>query len=815
MKLPIPLPLGKKDKSEYLLALLLRDEKASAVILKEIDGKVKVISKHEEYFSSSLEDAELDEWLSVLDKTISRAEETLPTDTQTEKTVFGVKETWVDDKRIKKDYLLKLKKVCDGLSLQPVGFLVIPEAIAHLMQEEEGAPVTAIFAEIGKKSVTAYYVRAGRIIDNKSSVIVDSPAKTLDALLKQFTDVEVLPARIVVYNGDRDDELAQDFVAHQWSKSLPFLHVPQISVLPVGFDAKAVVYGAAEQMGLEVLGQLASVASEIKTFEKGRHGKPEQVEPEKVSEEGETNEEDSEENFGFTVEEDIKPVKKSTPASPEPDITSVPADNFGFVMEKDVAASNPEKAIAVEEKSHKEETSQDESEDKKSSLPHKAKIHHYADKVSQEEYAFSRDTDEEPTRPSRNRTSQKSNGYFTGILASLSSLKNSLPLGNIRPPGRIPLAGKNMIILPAVLLVLIALILLYIFQLRATVTIAVSPKIIEEKEPISFSATSPTDLNNNVIAAKLVTVTQQGETTLNASGKKEVGTKAKGKVTIFNSGETSKQLSSGTTITSTNNLEFTLDKDVSIASASGDIFSGTKPGTAQVDVTAKNIGTEYNLPSNTKFSIGGSSSIAARNDSAFSGGTKKTVTVVSKKDHERLTADLPKTLEDKAVDEAKKKAVNGDQLLASIINTTMAKPNFDKKIDDEAKEVTLKAAVDFDFLSYQDDELKQFANSLIKDSYSDDLTIADNGLTTLIDNIKVESDKEVNGELTIKARLLPKIDTEKVQQELAGKSFSEAQSYLDRLPQVQASEINLTPPLPFLGFLPRMSQNISIVVETR
>ena len=68
MKLPLRNILPKKNKPEYLLTLLLRDEKATAVVVEQFEGKIKVIGQHQEFFSSSLEDIPLNELLDVLDK---------------------------------------------------------------------------------------------------------------------------------------------------------------------------------------------------------------------------------------------------------------------------------------------------------------------------------------------------------------------------------------------------------------------------------------------------------------------------------------------------------------------------------------------------------------------------------------------------------------------------------------------------------------------------------------------------------------------------------------------------------------------------
>ena len=122
------LPFLEKKKNEYFLSLVLRDEKASAVVFQEVQGRVNVVGEHNEDFKTSIEDATEEELLNVLDRAVSIAEKSLPEGEESQKTIFGVKESWVEEGRIKKDYLTKLKKVSDELQFKPVGFLVITEA---------------------------------------------------------------------------------------------------------------------------------------------------------------------------------------------------------------------------------------------------------------------------------------------------------------------------------------------------------------------------------------------------------------------------------------------------------------------------------------------------------------------------------------------------------------------------------------------------------------------------------------------------------------------------------------------------------------
>src|SRR3989344_5253510 len=250
MKLPT-LSIGKAQKtSEHYLALTLRSGKATAAILEEKDGVARVVGFGEEGFREGLEGAEFNEFLNVLDRCISTAEEDLPKDVETQKTIFSVKESWVENGKIKPQYLEKLKKASEELDLKPVGFLVTTEALLHLLKTEEGAPVSGIIVEASPGSVIVSLVRAGRVVETKASEIHESAAFTVNTLLKHLTTPEILPSKIIVY--DADEKMEQEFIGFEWSKSLPFLHPPQIKALPKNYDARAVVYAGTSQMNFRL-----------------------------------------------------------------------------------------------------------------------------------------------------------------------------------------------------------------------------------------------------------------------------------------------------------------------------------------------------------------------------------------------------------------------------------------------------------------------------------------------------------------------------------------------------------------------------------
>lgn len=764
----LPFSFGKKGQVEYFLALLLRDEKASAVIFEERDGKIRVVGHSEEYFSKPIEETTIEELLEVLDKTISQAEKLLPPQIITKKTIFGVKDEWVEQSHIKKEYLLRLKKVSEELNLTPIGFLVLTEAIARMLEKEDGAPISAIFIEVGKEEITATLFRAGKSVESKSGKIEESIAKTTDALLHHFENSGVLPNRIIVYGTMKDEDLLQEFTHHRWSKNLPFLHVPNTILLPRGFDAKAVLFGAATQMGFEVLGESADIQkgspeedSEEPKVEKVEEAEEEIGQPEK-KEKKENDEESSLEKIGFVRGTDVlktKPMSSDSPESPKNDILT-------------------------------------------------------------EEKPLPADITAEPAKKS-NRS------FFSmifAVVAPIKSLSSVLPFSASNHESSLPRSSassfvggskrKKFILIPPVIIVIfILLVAWYILGIKATVTLNIQPKTVERDEDIVFSAESSTDFSNNTIGAETTSIDLPGKVSTGATGKKSTGTKAKGSVTLFSRLSGSKTLEAGAAIKDSHGLTFTLDKAVTLASSSAD--ASAEPTKTTVTVTASEFGKEQNLPSGTKFSVASFdiADLVAKNDSAFSGGTKKDVTVVSAADTKKLLSKLPESLEQKALDEGAKKISEEKALLPIFLDETVTKKDFNKNTGDEASNATLKGTVSFEGLIYNKNDVLSFAKDTIEDAL-DGMTLAKNGISYAIKDGKVQNDKKIQAVLHIKAGLVPKLKQDTLAGQVAGKSFDEAKAILRKSPQVTSVNISFNPQIPFLpDILPRISKNITIITN--
>ena len=769
MKLPF---LEKKEKPEYYLALVLRNEKATSVIFEKIGTTIKYISHGEETFKNTVEDAETEEFLNVLDKTITQAESALPENIETHKTIFGLKESWIEDNKIKKEYLEKLKKASTELSLDPIGFLVFAESIINLVQKDEGAPVTAILADIGAKFITVSLIKAGRIIETKSSEIHENAPYTVDTLLKHFQTPEVMPAKIILFDSE-EEELTQAFMNHQWSKSLPFLHLPQIVSLPIDATIKAMLLGAATQMRTKLLYDSTAVDMEIDE-------KPKKITPDEFTQNQPL---ETPVAKPVTKEEETVEAQTTTPLDYVDHDDSL--EFFGFIENSDIAKTPTPEPLMEEE-------------------PVPQKVIEEATEETPQETKF--ESEQKTGLPSIAALGFiKFKKYLASFLKQIRQIKVNELLAKVNSKNR------KLLIIPVVaVILLIAFFSLFFLNTKATVSILINPKKDSKTASVTFSASSPTDVANSVIATQTVSVSEDGTVTETATGKKDIGTAAKGAVTIFNIATGNLVLSSGTVITSPNGLQFTLDSNVTVAS--GDAILGAS--TATVKVTASDIGQDYNLPSGTKFAVSGQdSSVAAKNDNAFSGGVKKSVTVVSKDDIQKALTDLPKQLQDKAKTDIAPKVTSGNALLPDFINESVDKQNFDKKANDQANQVTLTGTVTFKGLSYANADMIKLANALFN---SGDTQLGQNDLGISAKNIVTEKNSDVSADLTIQANLVPKIDTASLANQIAGGSIQKAKNLISNFPQVENVGIALSPNLPFLPQnLPGNPKNITIGITTK
>lgn len=725
--------LQKKDEvKKYFLTLLLKPHRVGAILFEEINSKLFIVSTREEDQKGAVNSLSGEELVKASDIVVSYVESAIPENHTLEKTIFSVPYDWVEDGKIKAEFLLKLKKVCTDLGFKPEGFIVSIEAIVKFLQEKEGVPVSSIFVEVAKDLIFVYVVKAGKIVEVRTGQVENDVVKTVENLLLDIHELDVLPSKLVLLDYDGAENVQQEFISYSWSKEIPFLHVPQVIVVEKGFENEAIVNGVALELGTEVL-------SDIKAGE--------EID---------------------ILDESIVP--------------EVSNDEFGFLKEKDLGKIRKEETEAL--------------------VPVQDDFLEDIPKVEATAYAFS------DTKVSIKNKVLSAFSMINPIIAT--QLKKYSP-GFLRRIKKLPVRGSILgAVVVAVIVAFLVSLLYYNFILFASVTVFADQKIFDKKVTIDFVPGGNT--TNSSLQISTTTESVSGEKKKSATGKKETGEKARGEVTIYNKTEDSKTFPKGTVILGTNSLEFITLDSVTVASTSSfsTNFSNTK-----VKVEASTFGKEYNLPSATNFTVKGfpTSSFFAKNDSAFSGGTKKETTVVSEKDIDELEASLITDLEKKAIAAARSK--NPDvEFLTVNLSYEFADKTVDKKVGDEAANVSIDGNVKFNLGYYEKSEI-EILTRLIGDNVPENYALNFDSSKFEFKDIVVGKKDTAQGEISVHAVFVPKLETESLAKNISGKSIGTVEKIIMDISGVSDVNIVLKNKFPFVpSLLPKNPRNIKIEIKT-
>lgn len=703
---------GEKKPKDLYWAIVLEPGWIQAGIWEIVENNAEVISV------SPVTPWETDsEIVGAADAALSSAIQLLPEGVgEPSKTVFGVPPSWVDKGQIKEEYLSKIKNICTELSLEPSGFVVLSEAIVHLIKIEEGSPVNAIVAGFGKDYLELSVFKLGNLVGTTQVSRSVSFFDDVKEGLSRFSLAENLPSRIVIYDGKEGDleEVKEALTSSSWEDmgNVKFLHTPKIEIF---FPDKKVTAVA--------LAGAAEIAGVVGVLEKKEE---------------------------FFKEEELSKDHQNVITPTE----SLSPKEMGFVVGEDIAS--------------------------KQSIPEEKGPEMIQKPI---------------LKPKRfNLGSLKKIFSFIKV-PKINGKKNLVLIGSV--------AGFSLILF----------LFFWIFVPKASIKIYVSPKRFEEKvETTILKDSGSTNLESKIIAGKVVSVMVSGEKTKSTTGTKKIGDKAGGSVKIRNATRSVINLSTGTVLTSVNSLKFNLTNSVSIQPAA----DAGNPGTQTADVSAADIGAEYNLAKDEILKIVVPNNPDANVDAVltadFTGGSSRDISAVSSGDATSLLSNLTTELSANA----KKNLLNeipSDQFLVedSLIATASSKV-FSNKVGDEASNLKLSLDLKTSAVSVSKKDLVDLSLKVLSGEVPSGFSLDPANISYSFAKLKDLSSASLFN-LTIMADFLPKEDTVFLAKAASGKSMSAVESTFSKIPGFVTAEISIKPNLPWIfGHLPKLSKNISIEI---
>ncbi len=767
----------KKVERDFYFSLILKPHKAAAILFEKTPGSLVIISTKEAVLEKDLDALSGDELVQVIDTVTSSVEGALPENEQAEKTIFSVPYSWQTDGKISKDNLMKLKKICDALELKAIGFIISVEAVVNFMQKKDGVPVKAIFVEHAANQAIVYIVEKSNIVEVQSSEVGEDFVTTVEKLLTQVEKVDSFPAKIILHDYEGVESLQQEFLNHEWKKELNFLHVPQVMVLEKGYENEAVINGVATQMGFDVLHDVKAGAV--------------------VDEDG---------NVGVDDPEEVE-------------IAS--ADEFGFSSTESTAATTLEELTdnSTEEEDNLEAESVDvsESEEEKNDNDlhdnlKEPKINTPLD-IKENELSV-----EDPDEKKHEAKHHLPDTRVTLVEKLREMLPITFLLTLLRGGGRSMLKrGANLrvgiIALAAILLISFITYGYYNWYLKTEVVIFADSQVVTTDEGVVLSEDQETSYSEKTINLSTVSESIDISTQRQVTGKKETGDKATGEITLYNKTDRPVTFEKGTVISSGNDLEFVTLAEVKIASTSSFATDFSKQ---KVKVEASSFGKEYNLPSNTNFTIEGqsTSNAIAKNEGAFSGGSTKELTVISAKDLEALREEAEKGSLDKALSAVRGKIGSEALLINTPISVELEDEKISGKEGQEAKTVSLKGKLVYTFGTYTKEDISDFVMQMSEDEIPEGYTYIDDQSDVQLNDIKVDK-ASVSAQLSVNAVFAPNIEVSKLLGSLTGKRLKSSEETIKALSGVSDVTIVRKNSVPFFpAFLPFNSKNIQIVLKT-
>lgn len=672
------------------------------------------------------------------------------------KVVFGLPADYVADNKIKASHLPELKRIAADAHLTPIGFVVIPEAVAHYLEKETNTPQTCILLGVEDHKLTFSLFRIGKCVKIIETPRTETLFTDVEKGLAAFEQEEILPSKLVLYNGAKNlDEVKEQLLSYPWQKNEKFLHVPKIEALPGEFSIQAIVFaGVSDNQEDTALNQndtpveAETVASATAVHQQANDNENNDELEAQDSEETEVNEE---------AKSDLEIHDSEFTQSPT--LQPKPQDTFGFTVHHDDPTVPPTTSFSPREPIH--------ADNPKPKIP----------------------------------------------------LLGQVKIPTLALPASIQIPKMRALVPISAIVLLIGGFFIYAsyFYPKATVALIAEPNVIDNEITITLNTTiSDVDVTNKEIPGKVYSASVTGDTSNATTGKKTIGDKATGEVLVYNKTSQSKTLARGTVLGASSSITFTLDSDVTVASAS-DSGESLTYGKEKVKVTATKIGPNSNVKKDTEFTVGNESkgAISAKNEADFGGGTERQVSVASKEDQDNLVKTLTKNLEDQARQKLQEQMGPGEQFLDESLKSNIADKKFDKNVGDETDNLALSLTLEFSQIGYNEEHLNKFFEEYMKEQISDQYAFDAGKSRFDVKKVEQSEDGKITFLANYHAYLLPKIDVSPFSKEFAGLSKNKLEERVLGMKdqKIVGYDVTYDRQLPFMKTkLPMNAKNIEVKV---
>lgn len=358
---------------------------------------------------------------------------------------------------------------------------------------------------------------------------------------------------------------------------------------------------------------------------------------------------------------------------------------------------------------------------------------------------------------------------------------------------------------------------------EADITVYARSEPITRDAEVSLdkAATSP-DPSKMIAPTTLITREVSQTKNFPATGSKDVGTKATGTVVIYNFTKNTLTLKASTTTLVVNGKKFSFTKDVTGLRPTARIGSGNEEQIDEttlippVAVVAQAAGADYNLAAGTNLAIQnpalGNANVYATSKTAFTGGTTKTVKVVSQKDLDQAVSTLTASIATQAeADLNSEKGTDSDaKILPSGTTREVLAHTANKNAGDAADSFDMTMIAKVTGLEFKESDIKSLIVSQITSVLSNDKYLLPDAQETVTATFKSLDLANGKGVLSVHFETVAayKVDASSMAKLLAGKNASEIKEILLAKPEIDRVDVQFSPF--FVNKAPKLNGKIYI-----
>lgn len=390
----------------------------------------------------------------------------------------------------------------------------------------------------------------------------------------------------------------------------------------------------------------------------------------------------------------------------------------------------------------------------------------------------------------------------------IPSIPKALPKIN-KPKIRFPrISGK----FSRIFIISIAVLVLVVFGLavllpQANITVYARSEPIVRDFEISVDTTSRT-INSNRLSVPGEVINKEISHTKNfpTTGVKLVGTKANGMVQLYNFTKNTLTLKASTTSLVVDGKKYNFVKDVTGLRPTAKIGQGedqeVDPSslTPPVQVTAAEVGANYNIASSTRLEVKnsalGAADVYGIVSTAFTGGASNEIKILSQKDIDTATTNMQGDLAGLAEAElAKDNNQTNIKILPTAIKSEVLAKTANKEVNDEADNFDMTIIAKVTGLSFNQDDVKTLVLEKINSVLSDDKYLLDGAKQDLSLSFKAVDIDKGTGVLSVHFETVAayKVENSNLSKILAGKNAIEIKEILLTKPEIDRVDVKFSP----------------------